>query len=429
MKHLLLTVLLLRSFWLIQAQDVIIKNVNIISMTTDQKVKRKSVLIKSGKIEKIGSLRSIKRSAAKIIDAEGQYLMPGLADMHVHLPGNENEEINHLLESSVAAGVTHIRVMNNKYSQVALKNDLANDKSRIAPIMHYSHLIKRSLKKASAMQMDSILTSVKKQGLDFIKLYSIASEDLYDKLMASAKKQGMIVCGHYPRYVKDKRWNFVEIEKVLQSELRSIEHLGGYTSIKNESRLINAIELTKEKGVYNCPTLDWAIMKYHVQYPNEVKNRLTNKSLSKKITGDWPEAYTRQIDEAGGEQHALEVRQNRLPVYEKKVKVLKLLYEYECPLLVGSDADGPYQAVGYNIWEEMKDWSNVGIDNYTILKSATRNAAAFFKEEANWGTVEEGKFADLILLDKNPLENIDNISTIRTTIIRGRLINPKELLR
>jgi len=427
MKYLFLVCLILFSYQSVQGQDILIKNINILSMTSDKVLKSKSVLIRNGKIEKIGSFKNLSRNTScQIINGTGRFLMPSLADMHVHLP--KKDKVNHLLQMSVAAGITHMRIMNNGYPQLALKKDLEKDKDGIAPHLFYSYLIKRDFEKTSSVQMDSLLKEVKKQGIDFIKLYSLANEEVYDHLMTSAKKNNMIVCGHYPHYKEKDKWKSVGIEKVLKSDLRSIEHLGGYTSLQNEKELAEAITLTKKLGIYNCPTLDWAVMAFDIQYPNDVKNRLTNRVLSSKITKNWAASYKEYLEEIGGEEKLLSLRAKRKPAFEKKKKVLRLLYEKDCLLLVGSDGERPYQAAGFNLWEEMKNWSDLGIDNYTILKSATLNAAKFFRQEHQWGSVEEGKDADLIILNKNPLLNIENISTLQTTIIKGKVFKPKEII-
>jgi len=77
----------------------------------------------------------------------------------------------------------------------------------------------------------------------------------------------------------------------------------------------------------------------------------------------------------------------------------------------------------------MLNWSKVGIDNFTILKSATVNPSLFFKEQDKWGTIEKGKDADLILLIKNPLEDITNIRTIVTTVLKGKVYKKVDLLK
>ena len=76
----------------------------------------------------------------------------------------------------------------------------------------------------------------------------------------------------------------------------------------------------------------------------------------------------------------------------------------------------------------MLNWSKAGIDNFTILKSATITPAIFFNEDKIWGTIEVGKSADLIIIEKNPLEDITNIKTIEFTIIDGKVYSKKELL-
>lgn len=105
-----------------------------------------------------------------------------------------------------------------------------------------------------------------------------------------------------------------------------------------------------------------------------------------------------------------------------------MLADQDCPLLIGGDATGNFQLDGFNVYEEMYNWSQAGLDNYTILKSAIVSPAAFFNESDKWGTIETGKNADLVILDKNPLEDIRNITTIRSTLINGKLYHKKELM-
>src|SRR5690606_33018250 len=104
------------------------------------------------------------------------------------------------------------------------------------------------------------------------------------------------------------------------------------------------------------------------------------------------------------------------------------LYQNECLLLIGGDAEISFQAPGFNIYEEMQNWSKIGIDNFTILKSATNTPALFFNQADEWGTIEIGRNADLIILTKNPIEDIKNIATVETTVINGKIYNTKKTL-
>lgn len=410
------------------SQDIVIKNINIIPMTSDTVLINQSVLIQNGKIIEIGDFNSLDKNDnnTKVINGEGKYLMPGLSDMHVHLP--EEDKIEKLLISNIAAGITHIRIMNSAVSQKELKEKLEDKIDLISPIVHYSHLIRRN-ETFSEHQADSLMLKIKKDKTDFIKLLSLSNEETFDNLIKAANKYDITICGHYPVYQKDGHAYMVDMEKVIKSNYKSIEHVAGYIWLQDKEEIDKVINLTKEYNIYNCPTLDWDIMSYDLQFPDEYKNRITYQFLPNSITNNWEGNYQSAIEKAGGKEKVIESRDKRIPGFELKLKVLKRLYENDCLLLIGGDAGNDFQADGFNVYEEMINWKNAGIDNYTILKSATATPASFFNQQDDWGTIEVGKNAELIILSKNPLSQIENITSIETTIIGEKIYNNKELLQ
>ena len=139
----------------IYAQDIIIKNVNLITMTTDRLIINQSLLIRNGKINQIGDFSKLsKNNQTTIINGKGKYVMPGLADMHVHLP--EEDKIEKLLLSNIAAGVTQIRVMNSVVPQKQVKENLTKITELLTPTLHYSYLIK-SNQNFTELQSDSLM--------------------------------------------------------------------------------------------------------------------------------------------------------------------------------------------------------------------------------------------------------------------------------
>ncbi|MDP2388537.1 MAG: amidohydrolase family protein [Bacteroidota bacterium] len=420
MKNLLLLFFLVASVCMSSQStpDLIIKDANILSMTNSTVVMNKSVAVKNGKILQIDDFNKIKKDKnCKVIEAKGKFLMPGLAEMHSHLP-DENKADTVLLRN-VAAGVTHLRVMNADLDQVALKKRLESNDKSISPKLHYSFILTKDNKYTEA-QFDSLMLEIKKSGLSFIKLFSIANEETFDNLMNSANKNKVIVCGHFP--------GSINIEKVIYSGFKSIEHVGGLDKIRDSSALLISILHTKEKEVFNCPTLDWDIMACNLQYPREYKHRLIYYNAPKHYLHRWETEYNKTINETGQEK-ILATKEKYLPSFKNKEKILKALYENNCLLIVGSDPGGVFQMEGFNMYEEMLNWSKAGIDNYTILKSATTNPALFFNEQDKWGTIEIGKDADMIILRKNPLEDIINIRTIETTILNGNIYKKTDLLK
>jgi len=415
---LLVLILFVKISYAQKRSTIIIKDANIISMNDEKLSGLKSILIKDGKIVQIDDYVKIKKTkTAYIIDAKGKYLMPGLADMHVHLP--TAARIDTLLLTNLAAGITHIRVMNNEEPQLQTKARLAKDAGIASPKLHYSFLVTKDMK-YNEKQFDSLVKDVKQKGYDFIKLFSIADESAFTNLMTSANKHKIMVCGHFP--------SPVSVDKVINSGFKSIEHLGGYDKIKDSTQLTTAIKLSKEKGMYNCPTLDYDVMAAYQSFPDDYKNRLVFSFAPKKLLDTWESEYKRGVEENGGVDKITEFKNKYNPLFKNKLSIIKKLADANCNLLMGSDPGSPFQMAGFNVHEEMLLWSKAEISNYQILRAATIVPAQFFGQEKNWGSIEVGKDADVIILEKNPLDNILNIGTVGTTICNGKVYTKKEIL-
>lgn len=408
------------------SQDLLIKDINIITMASNTLLKKQSVWIYNGIIKEISTFKKLQKNKKfKIINGTGKFLMPGLADMHVHLP--EEEKIEKLLLANIAAGVTRIRIMNSKVSQLELKERLKRSGQLISPIIYYSQLIS-STDTYSEAQADSLIRLMKHKNIEFIKLMGLSNEQTFDNLTKAAKKHSVIMCGHYPVYQKDGKPFMLDMEKTIKSGFKSIEHLGGYTRLNNEDEIKKAVQFTKEYNLFNCPTIDWDIMAFGQQYPDEYQKRLTYQMLPKSITKNWESNYSSSIDKAGGKVKMIESRDKYKPNFDLKIKIFKRLHANGCLLLIGGDAGNDFQADGFNIYEEMINWSKVGIDNYTILESATNTPSLFFNQSHEWGTIEVEKKSEMIIISENPLEDIKNIATIETTIVGETVYKNKELM-
>lgn len=414
---LLLYFLILNSTYSQENKDLIIKDINVITMLNSKVLKNTSVLFSNGKITAINDYKKLpKTKSAIIINGKGKFLMPGLTEMHSHLP--IDSKVDTLLLENVAAGVTRLRVMNSSTPQIELKARLNDDPNIIAPKIYYSHIITRDIN-YTVNQFDSLMVSIKENNLSFIKLLSIANEAIFDNLMRSANKHNITVCGHYPTGIK--------MEKVLESGFKSIEHLAGYDKIMDSSELATAIQLTKERSVYNCPTLDWDLMSKDLLYPTDYKNRLVFANAPTKYLKQWELDYKLAKDKEGNDKVLLK-KEKYLPAFTYKQQILKQMSDNNCLLLLGSDPSTYFQMNGFNLHDEMNNWSQAGVDNFSILKAATITPALFFNEEKLWGTIEVGKAADAIILEKNPLDEIKNSTTVEMTIINGKVYVKKELL-
>ena len=399
--------------------DLLIRDISILPMSKDTLLLHKSVLIQNGKIVEIGEKDQIRvPDGATIVPGTGKFLMPGLAEMHSHLP--MEKKVDTFLLTNVAAGVTHLRIMNARASQMNLKKRVETNPELITPKLHYSYIVKKDLNFIEP-QFDSALIAAKKDGYNFVKLISVYNETVFENLMRAAKRQNMIVCGHYPEHVF--------LGRLFQFDFRSIEHLGGYESYPDTNYLSLAVQQTKAAGIFNCPTLEWDKMAFFLTYPNNAyKNRLVFKIAPDKYLQKWERDYRAEA-KAAGEASLMSQINQYVPIFKRKQWLLKKMYDNQCLLLLGSDPSSFFQMDGFNMYEEMRNWSELGIDNYTILKSATLVPAMFFKEESQWGSVEVGKSADLLILSKNPRLDVENMLSLETTIIGGKMFDKAALLK
>jgi imidazolonepropionase-like amidohydrolase len=398
--------------------EIVIKNINLITMTNDKVEKNQSILIRNKKIVQIDDFSKLKfGKKASVIDGVGKFLMPALTDMHIHLPA-ENK-IEEALSLNIAAGVTRVRVMNSELHQLQVRTSLAKKPNLIAPKLYYSHIIRKE-NKFTPTQLDSLMLQIKKDKLSFIKLFSVGDEVTFDNIMYAANKHKITVCGHYP--------SKIAIDKVLNSGYKSIEHVGGLDAIADTVKLEEAIKLSQKNDTYHCPTLDFDLMAADLEFPDDYKKRLVFQVAPQKMLNNWETEYAQWVLENKGAENIIKNKNGYLPRFQNKQRILKKLNDANCNLLVGSDPGSYFQMAGFNMHEEMLNWSMAGIDNFSILKAATVNCARFFNEESQWGTIAKGMDGDLIILNKNPLENIVNIASITNTITKGKIFSKAEIL-
>jgi hypothetical protein len=424
MKKNILLIILIQISQLVFAQtfpDVIIKDVNIIPVTKDTILVKKSIAILNGKISDINDFEKLKKnSKTKILNGTNKFLLPGLTEMHIHLPNPQ--KLDTFLTTMVAAGVTHVRVM---YSDEPILEQRKSIESKIIkPRVYYPYLLTKNTVASSEKQVDSLFNKIKEGKYDFVKLYSMQhrkdfNDIVFDRIMTSANKSKVIVCGHYP--------NKIKLTKVLSSGFKSIEHLAGYSNL-NGDELEQAIKLTKQYNVYNCPTLDWDVMGYDLSFPDDYNKRLVMFNAPQHYINKWNKDLEGIVKQNGSEK-ILKDKQEYMPTFEKKMRILKRLNETNNLLILGGESENLFQLEGFNMHEEMVIWSNAGIANFDILKASIFNPAIFFNEDKTRGTVEVGKEANLIMLDENPLLDIKNIKTINSTIINGNIFYKSDLLK
>ena len=386
-----------------KSYDLVFKNVNIVSMENDKVLENQNIAILNGKIVVIENAKKSKLKAAKTIDLKGKFIMPSLADAHVHLPETE-EELQRMFNLNLINGVTKLRSMRGDWKHKEWQNKY-NAINTINPKLYLSAPpISRNLE-AKTAQLEEFVKAVKEHNYGFIKILSIKNQEIFTKLDSLCKKYEVPLGGHFPRLAMG---NALNEDVFFNSNYTSIEHLGGLVGEPNlfESR----IQAIKKNNIYITPTLLW----YSIgsgQYSYEDLQKLHGMEyVSKTTMQEWLDKTKVYRDKIGEQAYKDEVAKE-LKDLEEKYQVIARLQKEGVKMLLSPDASSKYMMTGCNMVNEMELLQNTKLSNFEILQMATVNFAAFYKEYN--GYIKIDKPADFIILDNNPLKDLQTLKNIK----------------
>ncbi len=397
--------------------DLVFKNVNIVSMENDKVLLNQNIAILNGKIMVIENAKKSKLKAKKTIDLKGKYIMPSLADAHVHLPENE-EELQRMFDLNLINGVTKLRSMRGDWKHKEWQNKYNTINSIYPKIYLSAPPISRNMD-ATTEQLETFVKAVKEHNYGFIKILSIKSHEVFSRLDSLCKKYDVPLGGHFPRVAMG---NSLNEDVFFNSNYKSIEHLGGLVGEPNlfESR----IQAIKKNNIYICPTLLW----YSIgsgQYSYEQLEKLNGMEfVSKPTMQEWIEKTKTYRDKIGEQAYKEEVAKE-LKDLEEKYQVIARLQKEGIKMLLSPDASSKYMMTGCNMIDEMELLKNANLSNFEILQMATVNFAEFHKEYN--GKIKTNKSADFIILEKNPLEDLQTLKNVKGVFHNYNYLDNKTL--
>ena len=397
--------------------DLVFKNVNIVSMENDKVLLNQNIAILNGKIMVIENAKKSKLKAKKTIDLKGKYIMPSLADAHVHLPENE-EELQRMFDLNLINGVTKLRSMRGDWKHKEWQNKFNTINSIYPKIYLSAPPISRNME-ATPEQLEEFVKAVKEHNYGFIKILSVKNQEIFTQLDSLCKKYDVSLGGHFPRLAMG---NSLNEDVFFNSNYKSIEHLGGLVGEPNlfESR----IQAIKKNDIYICPTLLW----YSIgsgQYSYEQLEKLPGMEfVSKETMQEWIEK-TKIYREKIGEQAYKDEVAKELKDLEEKHQVIARLQKKGIKMLLSPDASSKYMMTGCNMVNEMELLKNANLSNFEILQMATVNFATFHKEYN--GVIKVDKPADFIILDQNPLEDLQTLRNVKGVFFNNNYIDNKAL--
>ncbi len=383
---------------------------------------------------------------ARVIDAAGQYLLPGFWDMHVHsafgdwFPGGRDI----ILPLFIACGVTGVRDMGGDIPVLLEWRKEIADGQIIGPRMVISgpmldgYLPDGKLRFPSSVPITSpasavaVVDRLKTEGVDFIKVQSVISHDAYLAAATEANKQGLPIVGHVP----DK----VRIREVVEAGQKSIEHLMGIFEgcSSEENKFINGegnlklllttqdrqkcdsiINLLAQNQTWQVPTLAWQRGGTFLD-----QRDLKHQPLDKYVPAYWRDVTWRRFTDEMMPDLVRDPLALRQEYFARNLQMVGALHHAGVPFMAGTDtAPGVYIMPGFSLHDELANFVEAGFTPMESLQTATSNPAKFLQLDASLGSVEAGKIADLVLLSDDPLKDIRNTRKINLVIAHGRLFD------
>ncbi len=416
------------------AESTVFINVNVVPMTSDIVIAQQSVVVAGSKITRIGHVDSVPVPRdAVIVDGTDRFLMPGLAEMHAHVTGTDALQVERLTTLFLANGITTIRGMLGRESHLVLRDQF---ESGAIPGPRFV-TSGPSLNGRSVSGAADAARQVREQqaaGYDFIKIHPGLSNDEFVALASTANEIGMPYAGHVPVAAG--------VRRALQNNMATIDHLDGYFAAMlpvsshssggfggffdvmlagdlDASEISEIVAATKDAGTWNVPTQVLIEQLIDDTPAMELKERPETRYVSAQTVSKWIVTKEAQLNERGFDPEiaALAIALRRRLILE--------LHEAGAGLLLGSDAPQTFNVPGFSTHRELEALVAAGLSPFDALRTGTAAVAEFLG--SNGGIVAEGKDADLILLDANPLDDIRNSNRIHGVMLRGHWHSATEL--
>jgi imidazolonepropionase-like amidohydrolase len=383
--------------------------------------------------------------AVRTIDATGKYVIPGLWDMHVHtffgtwVPGGK--EVT--LPLFIANGVTGVRDMGSELEPILAVRDAIAQRRMIGPRMVIAGPMldgpKTQFPASIAISTPEdgrrAVAMLAARGVDFIKIQSYVPRDAYFAIAEDCRRRGLVFAGHVPDAVRGA--------EAANAGQKSFEHLIGIfegsstaedamlAGGKTPGRFLDTYDAGRETSLtqilvahqtWQCPTLFWERGQWLVDAIDVSRDPDGQYAPVSWRDKSWPR-FTRSILEQL-DTDPLAVRRRFV---DHELGLVRRLHDAGLAFLAGTDTPAGVDVIpGASLHHELARFVDAGFTPLAALQTATINPARFLGR-SDLGTVEPGKLADLVVLDKNPLADIANTRAIAAVVVAGRYLGRSEL--
>ena len=413
--------------------DLAFVGVNVIPMTAPGVpvvVENRTVVVTDRRIASMHPADEVQvAEGTEAVEAAGMYLMPGLAEMHGNLPGPRavQSDARNLLFLYIANGVTTVRGMQGERSQLGLRARIARGQS-LGPRLFVGSPSMGGGRVTTPAQGGQLVREYNERGYDLVEIHEGLAPEVFDAVAATANEVGLPFGGHVP--------DAVGLRRVLASGPVSIDHLdnaiealvpddrlpAGGAGPFGVAGLLDRVDMTllpqlvedaRAAGAWMVPTMVlWETVFFGGRSAAELR---AARPEVRYMPPETVERWERAVDErAAGADPEADRR-----VAGLRRQILGALHEGGVPIVLGTDSPQTFSVPGFSVHHEMALWVEVGMTPYEVLEAGTRRAAEYFGALDDFGTIEIGRRADLLLLTGNPIDDIANVARRGGVMVNG----------
>ncbi len=445
MKHVLIVLFVLSPALLLaqqpvdsRQQEIVFRQVNVIPMDREEIMENQTVVVKEGKITVLSDAEEADYGdQAMVIEAQGKYLIPGLAEMHAHVPPVDDlEPMKEVLRLFVVNGITTIRGMLGHPRHLELRSQLQSG-AILGPRFYTTGPSFSGQSVQTAAQAADMVRQQKKAGYDYLKFHPGLTLETFSATTQTAKEVGIPFVGHVSFAVG--------IWRALDAGYSSIDHLDGFiegmvpeigtmnleqtglfgifvADQVDTTQIPKLMKRLKETNTWVVPTQALAERWFSPGDPEQFYEAPEMIYMSAQTRNDWLNSKKNlqsnpQYEEAKVENFIVLRR-----------KLIKACHDYDVGLLLGSDAPQVFNVPGFSTHQELQYMVDAGLTPYEALRTGTVNVASYLNQSQNSGTIKEGAVSDLVLLNGNPLEDIRQTEQIEG-VMMGNLWLSKEYIK
>ena len=409
------------------SREMIITPVSVIPMDTERVLDNQAVIIKNGVITYVGDAKNAKPAKDAIrIDGKGKYVMPGLAEMHAHVPPNGNiDQAKDVLALFLANGITTIRGMLGHPNHIQLR-EMINKGEVVGPHFYTTGPSFNGQSVKTPEHGAEMVREQKAAGYDYLKLHPGLTKETFPAIAKTAHEVGIPFVGHVS-------YN-VGVWMAIDAGYSSIDHMDGFIEAitpgidtlaeqetglfgswiayrADESKIPGLVSKLAAKKIWVVPTQALAERWQSPQPANVYLSAPEMKYMKAEDLKGWENAKNGYLNDPNFTKEKAE------KLITVRRKLIAQLQKGGVGLLLGSDAPQIFNVPGFSAHHELRYLVDAGLTPYEALKTGTVNVASYLGKSANSGMIRQGYAADLVLLGGNPLKDINQSKSVEGVMI------------